>query len=224
MTAVPENWIPFIPVHIENDVREIQLRRAALLRTIEGDTDPPERVEPRTQLLRQGLDLSVPVGYDLHEEEVPRAGVRVTQSFQRTRWYGGQVFIWLGARKENRPRRAFERTCLRSDRANPAKAAGRPVIANLADPVWRKPSLTDQITSIIAAYMKERGLPVPDGKVDLDQGLAAYGLDSLDGVAIVAELEDHFNLALGTNQAVRAKRLRDLVALVAREQEQLRRR
>ena len=100
MTAVPENWIPFIPVHIENDVREIQLRRAALLRTIEGDTDPPKRVEPRTQLLRQGLDLSVPVGYDLHEEEVPRAGVRVTQSFQRTRWYGGQVFIWLGARKE----------------------------------------------------------------------------------------------------------------------------
>ena len=99
------------------------------------------------------------------------------------------------------------------------------MIANWeADPVWRKPSLTDQITSIIAAYMKERGLPVPDGKVDLDQGLAAYGLDSLDGVAIVAELEDHFNLALGTNQAVRAKRLRDLVALVAREQEQLRRR
>src|SRR5262245_10685861 len=100
MTTVPENWIPFIPVHIENDVREIQLRRAALLRTIEGDTDPPKRIEPRTQLLRQGLDLPVPVGYDLHEEEVPRAGVRVTQSFQRTRWYGGQVFIWLGARKE----------------------------------------------------------------------------------------------------------------------------
>ena len=99
------------------------------------------------------------------------------------------------------------------------------MIANReADPVWRKPSLTDQITSIIAAYMKERGVPVPDGKVDLDQGLAAYGLDSLDGVAIVAELENHFNLALDTNQAVRAKRLRDLVALVAREQEQLRRR
>ena len=49
MSEVPENWIPFIPVHIENDIREIQLRRAALLRVIEGDPAPsPERVEPRT--------------------------------------------------------------------------------------------------------------------------------------------------------------------------------
>ena len=36
----------------------------------------------------------------LHEEEVPRAGIRVTQSFQRSRWYGGEVFLWLGMRKE----------------------------------------------------------------------------------------------------------------------------
>ena len=99
MTDVPENWIPFIPVHIENDNREIQLRRAAMLRVIEGDPTPP-RIEPRTDLLRFGLDESTPHGYDLHEEEVPRAGVRVTQSFQRTRWYGGRVFIWFGARKE----------------------------------------------------------------------------------------------------------------------------
>ena len=58
------------------------------------------RTEPRTDLLRYGLDESTPHGYDLHEEEVPRAGARVTQSFQRTRWYGGQVFIWFGVRKE----------------------------------------------------------------------------------------------------------------------------
>ena len=34
------------------------------------------------------------------EEEVPRSGSRVTQSFQRTRWYGGEVFVWLGVRKQ----------------------------------------------------------------------------------------------------------------------------
>ena len=100
MTKVPENWIPFVPVHIDNSFREIQLRRAAMLRPIEGDPNPPERIEPRTQLLRQGLDNATPLGYDVYEEEVPRAGVRVQQSFQRTRWYGGEVFVWLGARKQ----------------------------------------------------------------------------------------------------------------------------
>lgn len=100
MNSVPENWIPFIPVHIDNDVREIQLRRAGMLRTIEGDTHPPVKIEPRSNLLRHGLDLAVPEGYDLFEEEVPRAGVRISQSFQRTRWYNGRVFIWLGVRKQ----------------------------------------------------------------------------------------------------------------------------
>ncbi|VAW76810.1 hypothetical protein MNBD_GAMMA12-2571, partial [hydrothermal vent metagenome] len=61
---------------------------------------PPQRIEPRTNLLRQGLDDEVPTGYDLYEEEVPRAGVKVTQSFQRTRWYDGKIFLWFGARKQ----------------------------------------------------------------------------------------------------------------------------
>ncbi len=97
MTDVPENWIPFIPVHIPGSNREIQLRRAALPRVIAGDPDSAVPVRPRTTLLRHNLGTSNP--YDLHEEEVPRAGVQVTQSFQRTRWYGGEVFLWVGVRK-----------------------------------------------------------------------------------------------------------------------------
>lgn len=100
MTSVPENWIPFIPVHVPNDNREIQLRRASMPRIIEGDTAPPVPVKPRTSLLRPGLDLPVPLPYNLHEEEVPRAGVRAQQTFQRTRWYDGRVFVWYGARKQ----------------------------------------------------------------------------------------------------------------------------
>lgn len=100
MTQMPEHWIPFVPVHVENDTREIQLRRAALHRIINGDPDLPVRIEPRTGLLRQGLDLPASQGYDLHEEEVPRSGVRVSHSFQRSRWYGGQTFVWYGARKQ----------------------------------------------------------------------------------------------------------------------------
>lgn len=99
MNTVPENWIPFIPVHMEGSNREIQLKRAAMPRILEGGPKRPEKVRPRTVLLREGLDRSRPEAYFIHEEEVPRAGIRVSQSFQRTRWYDGRVFVWLGVRK-----------------------------------------------------------------------------------------------------------------------------
>jgi hypothetical protein len=90
-----------IPVHVSGDTREVQLQRAAMQRVIEGDPAPPAAiVRPRTPLLRQGLDQPTPAPYFVHEEEVPRAGVRVTQSFQRTRWRDGRVWLWLGRRKQ----------------------------------------------------------------------------------------------------------------------------
>jgi len=100
MNSVPENWIPFIPVHMEGSNREIQLQRAGLPRIIEGSSQPPVKVRPRGALLRHGLDQSSPQPYFVHEEEVPRAGVQVRQTFQRTRWYNGGVFVWLGVRKQ----------------------------------------------------------------------------------------------------------------------------
>ncbi|CAH1656410.1 MULTISPECIES: hypothetical protein [unclassified Chelatococcus] len=100
MSTVPENWIPMIPVHVPGDNREVQLQRAAMLRVIEGDPAPPASVRPRSSLLRHGLDETPPQPYFLHEEEVSRAGVRVTKSFQRTRWRDGRVWLWLGLRKQ----------------------------------------------------------------------------------------------------------------------------
>jgi hypothetical protein len=100
MNEVPENWIPFIPVHVPNDNREIQLQRAAMPRLLEGDPDKPVKIRPRTNLLREGLDRLPAAAYFVHEEEVPRAGVRVSQSFQRTRYYNGRVVTWLGVRKQ----------------------------------------------------------------------------------------------------------------------------
>jgi hypothetical protein len=100
MNTVPENWIPFIPVHLTGDNRETQLQRAAMPRILEGEQGTPERVRPRTTLLREGLDRTTASSYFLHEEEVPRAGVIVTQSFQRTRWRDGSVRVWLGVRKQ----------------------------------------------------------------------------------------------------------------------------
>ena len=101
MSSVTENWIPMIPVHIDGDNREVQLQRAAMLRIMEGDTNPtPEAVRPRTSLLREGLEDIPQIGYKLHEEEISRAGLRVTQSFQRTRWSDGRAWVWLGVRKQ----------------------------------------------------------------------------------------------------------------------------
>ena len=100
MNSVPENWIPFLPVHVEGDVREIQLQRASMPRLLEGDPNPPQKIKPRTVLLRDGLDETPARAYFLCEEEVLRTGVRVTQSYQRTRWHDGSVFTWIGVRKE----------------------------------------------------------------------------------------------------------------------------
>jgi hypothetical protein len=100
MTSVPESWIPFIPVHVPGDNREIQLQRAALPRILKGDPDPPAKVQPRSVLLRQGLDLAPPQPYFVFEEEVPRAGTRLFQAFERTRWSDGRVHTWLRVRRQ----------------------------------------------------------------------------------------------------------------------------
>jgi hypothetical protein len=100
MTSVPEQWIPFIPVHVPGDNRQIQLQRAGLPRIIVGG--PPElgKVQPRTMLLREGLDLEDPQSYFVHEEEIPSEGTQVAQAYQRTRWRGGRAIVWLGADRQ----------------------------------------------------------------------------------------------------------------------------
>jgi hypothetical protein len=37
--------------------------------------------------------------YFINEEEVPRAGAQVMNTYQRTRWYGGKTLDWYGYRK-----------------------------------------------------------------------------------------------------------------------------
>ncbi len=120
MSSVPENWIPFIATHDENSNRETRLQRGSMPRILEGQS--PEdivKVKPRTNLLRQGLNQDPKESYFIEEEEVLRAGTRVTQSFQRTRWYSGQVYNWLGVRK--RTGRGESSSNLRFDYLKPVK-------------------------------------------------------------------------------------------------------
>lgn len=100
MNSVPENWIPFPPVQKDKLKSPVHLQRSSMLRFILGDDVRPRKVKPRTDLLREGLDIKPVAVYFINEEEVPRSGIHVTQSFQRTRWYAGKVFTWLGTRKE----------------------------------------------------------------------------------------------------------------------------
>ena len=100
MSSVPENWIPFLPVHVDGSNREIQLQRAAMPRVLDGATGPPAKVQPRTVLLRQGLDRTPAQTYVVHEEEVPRAGARLFQTFARTRWTDGSVHVWQRVRRQ----------------------------------------------------------------------------------------------------------------------------
>ena len=100
MSTVPENWIPFIPVHVEGSNREIQLQRAALPRVIAGDRENPVKIQPRTGLLREGLDRTSAELYFVHEEEISRAGTVLAQLYQRTRWTDGRVLVWLRVRRQ----------------------------------------------------------------------------------------------------------------------------
>jgi hypothetical protein len=93
MSSIPENWIPFIPVHLTGEDRAIALQRAALPSTIDGTP-----VRPRTALLREGFDAGRQ--YVVNEEEVPRTGTRVTVSYNRARWPNGRVALWLSAQRD----------------------------------------------------------------------------------------------------------------------------
>jgi hypothetical protein len=99
MNTVAEHWIPFLPVHLPGSTREIQLQRGAMPRMVGNDPANFKPVEPRTSLLRPGLDQATRAPYFVYEEEVPRAGIQVSLAYQRTRWLDGKVFVWLGASK-----------------------------------------------------------------------------------------------------------------------------
>lgn len=88
-TEVPDYWTPLIPVREEQDKPAIRLRRGRLLK---GDNSLRTPL-PLGRLLEPGSDLR------LFEEEVPRAGARITRAYQFARWIDGTTHTWIGRRK-----------------------------------------------------------------------------------------------------------------------------
>lgn len=94
--TVPENWIPFIATHLPGSNRQIRLQRGSMPRLTNVNTE--KVIKPRGEILREGLNQNQP--YFVHEEEVPRAGVIIIRKYQRVRGPNGEVFTWIGRRKE----------------------------------------------------------------------------------------------------------------------------
>ena len=84
-TRVPDNWIPFIPVHKDASQTEILLQRTRMIGS------PGAKGVILTEKETQ---------YVINEEEVPRTSVIVERSYQRTRWLNGKTFMWIGRHKE----------------------------------------------------------------------------------------------------------------------------
>jgi len=85
-TEVPDYWVPLLPAQTDKGLR---LKRGAVLK-MDGSTEP---VHARGRILEPSQELA------LFEEEVPREGVRVTRSYQFTRWIDGSSHFWVGRRK-----------------------------------------------------------------------------------------------------------------------------
>ncbi|PHN01994.1 hypothetical protein [Flavilitoribacter nigricans] len=86
-SPVPTNWIPYLPFHLKGSNREIELKRAVMMRN--DDKNDPVDILPISWLA--GEDLKA-----IREEAIPRAGVRVQLTRQRVRWTNGETYVWLG--------------------------------------------------------------------------------------------------------------------------------
>lgn len=101
MTGVPWNWIPFIPLHTTKEIssptttppdpshKHIELQRAAMINPF--DKTP---ILPNSRLINE-----VQPQYYIDESEIPRSGIILSENCQRTVWYTGEVFLWIGRNK-----------------------------------------------------------------------------------------------------------------------------
>lgn len=114
-TTVPENWIPFLPVQRPGTAGDIAFQRAAMPQL---DHDSPGPV-----VAAKGVLLNEPeLPWFVDEAEMSVAGTSVTRSYQRTRWYGGRTYLWIGRRRETGS--GIGSSGLRFDQIQPVDPAG----------------------------------------------------------------------------------------------------
>ena len=91
-SRVPSNWIPLLPVQVPRPDGTVTLR----LRR--GEVLQPDGSRAKHHALGTLLNPGGPLS--LHDEEVPREGIRVTRHYQMARWTDGATFTWVANRKQ----------------------------------------------------------------------------------------------------------------------------
>jgi hypothetical protein len=105
---VPDQWFPLFPVKVGQ--RSIALRV--------GDVPGrPASAKPLSRTLNE-----VGPGELIPEEEIPRAGTRVTRAWQYARWIDGSTWVWVGRRRGTG--RGEGSSGLRFDQSAPGEAQG----------------------------------------------------------------------------------------------------
>jgi hypothetical protein len=89
-TDVPLNWIPFVPVTLDQTTGAIALERGGMPAPGGGLVAPAGRILRPSSLAGHA--------YQVHAEEVSRAGTRVTRVVCRARWTDGSTHLWIARR------------------------------------------------------------------------------------------------------------------------------
>lgn len=88
-SLVAENWIPFVAGKDINGVYHLEQAR---IKRQDSATSHEGYIEPRTSLLQLLPDKP----YQVHEHEIPPAGMRIDSTFRRARWLDGRTILWFG--------------------------------------------------------------------------------------------------------------------------------
>jgi len=90
-SAVPDNWIPLLPVQLTDQGKLVsRLKRGAMLQP-----DGTRKVHLARSAVLGALARSL-----LYDEEVPRAGVRITRRRRQARWSDGSTWSWTAFRNQ----------------------------------------------------------------------------------------------------------------------------
>src|SRR5262249_36486317 len=90
-TAVPDNWIPLLPVELRTAGGAVQsrLKRGAVLQP-----DGSAKIHAAEgKILNSGSSLLI------YDEEVPREGMHISAARHAARWLDGATFVWTGYRR-----------------------------------------------------------------------------------------------------------------------------
>jgi hypothetical protein len=91
-SEIPANWVPLFP--IENPAPNIVLEAGATIKALPDETFG--NVPPQSKILTpEGAGAD----YQIQEEEIPRAGLRVERAVFRARWIDGSTHLWVQRRR-----------------------------------------------------------------------------------------------------------------------------